>query len=85
MEAKDIVNSILFIRPNAQFSFNDNEITWTDKIQTQPTQSEIDEGFIAYNAAKAAAETQAANAKATAEAKLAALGLTADDLKALGL
>lgn len=31
------------------------------------------------------AETEAKAAKATAQAKLAALGLTADDLKALGL
>ena len=35
--------------------------------------------------AKAQAEAQAAAKKAAAEAKLAALGLTADDLKALGL
>lgn len=34
---------------------------------------------------KIQAETQAAAKKAAAEAKLAALGLTADDLKALGL
>lgn len=36
-------------------------------------------------AAKAQAEAEAAAKKATAEAKLAALGLDADDLKALGL
>ena len=35
--------------------------------------------------AKAQAEAEAATKKAAAEAKLAALGLTADDLKALGL
>ena len=35
--------------------------------------------------AKAEAESQAASAKATAETKLAALGIDADDLKALGL
>ena len=34
---------------------------------------------------KAQAEAEAAAKKAAAEAKLAALGLTADDLKALGL
>lgn len=37
------------------------------------------------NAAKAQAEAEAAAKKAAAEAKLVALGLTADDLKALGL
>jgi hypothetical protein len=36
-------------------------------------------------AAKAEAEALETTAKAAAEAKLAALGLTADDLKALGL
>jgi hypothetical protein len=36
-------------------------------------------------AAKLEAEAQAATKKAAAEAKLAALGLDADDLKALGL
>ena len=35
--------------------------------------------------AEAAVKAQAATAKAAAEAKLAALGLTTDDLKALGL
>jgi hypothetical protein len=49
-------------------------------------QQEIDEA--AFNARKAIrdAEAQAkAQAKATAEGKLAALGLTTDDLRALGL
>ena len=36
-------------------------------------------------AAKAAAQVQADTAKVAAQAKLAALGLTTDDLKALGL
>ncbi len=45
-------------------------------------QWEIDK---AKSAEREAKETQAQAAKAAAEAKLAALGLTADDLKALGL
>jgi hypothetical protein len=50
-----------------------------------------DEEFANYQSdvaryeAKIEAWAQAEAAKATAEAKLAALGLTADDLKALGL
>ena len=40
---------------------------------------------IARTKAMAEAEAEAIAAKAAAEAKLAALGLTADDLKALGL
>ena len=38
-----------------------------------------------FELAKIQEEADKANAKAAAEAKLAALGLTADDLKALGL
>jgi hypothetical protein len=41
--------------------------------------------FIANKNAKEEAETQALAARTAAEAKLAALGLTTDDLKALGL
>jgi hypothetical protein len=49
-------------------------------------QQEIDEAN--YLASKAIADAEAeakAQAKATAESKLAALGLTTDDLRALGL
>jgi regulator of protease activity HflC (stomatin/prohibitin superfamily) len=49
-------------------------------------QQEIDEAN--YLASKAIADAEAeakAQAKATAEGKLAALGLTTDDLRALGL
>jgi hypothetical protein len=41
--------------------------------------------LIAAQKAKDAAEAQAASDKLTAQAKLEALGLTSDDLKALGL
>ena len=49
------------------------------------TKAEYEAGFDQYDAWKAQQDTKAATAKASAEAKLAALGLTADDLKALGL
>ena len=60
----------------------------TNEIETREMN---DEEFSAYeillaNAkAEAEAKTLAETAKATAQAKLEALGLTADDLKALGL
>ena len=85
MDVKLLLNVLTFIRPNAEFSLDENGLTWLDKKQIQPTESEIEAGLVAYNAAQAAAETEIAQAKATAEAKLAALGLTTDDLKALGL
>jgi hypothetical protein len=85
MDYKDMRRSIAFIRPGAEFVLTNDELTWLDKTQSEPTTAEIEAGIIAFKAADTAAETQAQAAKTAAEAKLAALGLTADDLKALGL
>ena len=49
------------------------------------TDKELEDGLIAYEAKIEADKIEASTKKAAAEAKLAALGLTADDLKALGL
>jgi hypothetical protein len=49
------------------------------------TKEEYQAGFAQYDTWKAEQDAAKAQAKASAEAKLAALGLTADDLKALGL
>lgn len=52
---------------------------------TPITKEEFEAGFAQYDAWKAEQDANAAAAKSTAEAKLAALGLTTGDLKALGL
>ena len=49
------------------------------------TKEQWEQAFIDYDAWKAEQDAAKAQAKAAAEAKLAALGLTADDLRALGL
>ena len=49
------------------------------------SKTEFESGFAKYDAWKAEQDTAQAAKKAQAEAKLEALGLTADDLKALGL
>ncbi len=49
------------------------------------TKEQFEAGFTKYDAWKAEQDAAQAAKKAAAEAKLAALGLTADDLKALGL
>jgi hypothetical protein len=55
-------------------------------LECEPiTKEQFEAGFAQVETAKAQAEAEAAAKKAAAEAKLAALGLTADDLKALGL
>lgn len=49
------------------------------------TKEEYLEGFAKYDAWKVKQEAEAAAKKAAAEAKLVALGLSTEDLKALGL
>jgi len=81
----ELVEAIKYIRPNADFAVSEMQIEWLDKKQSQPTEQEIAEGVIAYKAKLEADKLDKAAKKAAAEAKLAALGLDADDLKALGL
>jgi hypothetical protein len=59
-------------------------ITWVDD-RPRCTKAQFEAGFAEYDAWKAEQDSAKAEAKAAAEAKLEALGLTADDLKALGL
>jgi hypothetical protein len=55
-------------------------------IEATPiTKAQFEAGFAKYDNWKANEAEAKATAKAAAEAKLAALGLTTDDLKALGL
>lgn len=79
------LKAIQHIRPDAEFVLSGDELTWLDTKQTQPTDAEIEAGWIAYQAKIEADKAEAAAKKEAAEAKLAALGLDADDLKALGL
>lgn len=85
MTTEEITNAIVFIRPGAEFIVRGEEVEWLDENQNEPTKAEIQAGLIAYNDKLKADKAAAAAKKAAAEAKLGALGLTADDLKALGL
>jgi len=85
MKLDEKIEAILHIRPNAQFTLHGENLEWLDSKQPEPTETEIEAGWIAYQAKIAQDKKTAENAKATAEAKLAVLGLTVDDLKALGL
>jgi len=85
MEHKDKIKSLAFIRPNAEFILRDDELQWLDKKQDKPTHAEIETGWVAYQAAEEAEAQAKASAKTAAQAKLAALGLTVEDLSALGL
>jgi hypothetical protein len=63
-----------------------NDFDGIQFIEATPiTKAQFEAGFAQYDAWKAEQDSAQLAAKATAEAKLAALGLTTDDLKALGL
>lgn len=85
MESLEISKTVHYIKPNAEFNIRGNELEWLDENQTKPTKKEIEAGWVAYQAAKEAQVQTQATAKASAQAKLAALGLTVEDLTALGL
>lgn len=74
------------LRPNTAWTLDEHKgLCFNDEKITKPTDAEIEQAaqeILASDAAKAQAK---ADAKASAKAKLAALGLTADDIAALGL
>ena len=80
-----MADAIQFIRPSAEFSLRGEELEWLDEKQIEPTSAEIKAGLIAYKEAQESESKARATAKAAAQAKLAALGLTVEDLQALGL
>ena len=84
MDYRDISRAITFIRPGAEFLLNNDELTWLDKTQTEPTKAEIEAGIAAFKDDDAKKEAAAQATKEAAIAKLAALGLDLDDLKSLG-
>ena len=83
-----LVQAIHKLKPNSQFSYSNYDystIKWDVLDGDAPTQAEIDEAIEQVKADELAEAEAKAQARATAESKLAALGLTTEDLKALGL
>lgn len=85
MQFNERLKAIQFIRPNAQFVLAGDNLTWFDEEQSEPTEAEIEAGWVAYQAKVETNKADAQAKKAAAEAKLVALGLNLDDLRALGL
>jgi hypothetical protein len=80
-------NVLSMLIPTANFSIEGDDyasIVWIDGKQLV-TKEQFEAGFAQYDAWKAEQEAKAAADKVSATAKLEALGLTVDDLKALGL
>ena len=74
-----LAKALVSLRPGKEFTFNDEDLTtvrWNDPDVTTPTQAEVD-------AELARLAQEELDKKVAAEAKLAALGLTPDDFKAL--
>ncbi len=72
--------------PNGGYVQYGEEYEGIQFLECEPiTKAEFEGGYAQYDAWKADQDAAKVQAKASAEAKLAALGLTTDDLKALGL
>ena len=72
--------------PTGGWVLSGNDWEGVTFIEATPiTQAQFEAGFAQYDAWKVEQDAQMAADKASATAKLEALGLTADDLKALGL
>ncbi len=72
--------------PEKEWVISGNDFDSIQWIKGEPiTKAEFEAGFAKVDAWKAEQDAAIAADKASATAKLQALGLTADDLKALGL
>ena len=81
-----VQNVLGMLIPNGGYVARGEEYEGIEFIECEPiTKAQFQAGFAQYDAWKAEQEAKAAADKASATAKLEALGLTADDLKALGL
>ena len=78
-----IIDAILFLLPDAQFVLVGDDYENIEWVDERP-KPKIEELKKALEQIKLKKESDI-QAKAAAQAKLAALGLTADDLKALGI
>lgn len=86
-KVNNITTALLSLRPNCVWTMigDDYEnIVWNSE-ESKPTLSEIETEIVRLDNEQAAALVAADAAKEAAQAKLAVLGLTANDLKALGL
>ncbi len=81
------INEVLgFLIPNGGYVATGEDYEGIQFIDCDPiTKAEFEAGFAQYDAWKAQKDAEILAAKESAQAKLAALGLTTEDLKALGL
>ena len=85
MNTEQIGNALKQLGFNNGWAISGDEIVLWEHDAPQPTEKELKDADKLWEQTKANAQAQADLAKEAAQAKLAALGLTTDDLKALGL
>jgi hypothetical protein len=72
--------------PNGGWYISGNDYEGIQFLECEPiTKKQFTDGFAQYDAWKTAQDAAQVSAKSAAQAKLAALGLTVEDLQALGL
>jgi len=76
----DKILAIQHIRPNAKFILRDETLEWLDETQIQPSEKEIEAGWVAYKLAQEAEAESKATQKA---ALLNRLGITDQEAKLL--
>jgi hypothetical protein len=82
-KASDVLSMLI---PQGGWAITGEEYEGIQFLECEPiTKAQFQAGFAEYDTWKAAQDAQIAADKASATAKLEALGLTANDLKALGL
>jgi len=86
MKSYDYSDVMEMLRPEGGWIMRGDSFEGLTFIYGEPvTKQELEKGYAEYPAWKAAQEAQEEAKKASALAKLAALGLTTEDLTALGL
>ena len=83
-----LAEAINLYNPSAQWTLLGDDyatLDWHSVDIAKPTKAELEKLLSEVESIKAQQEAKAAADKASATAKLEALGLTANDLKALGL
>jgi hypothetical protein len=74
------IKALQHIRPDAEYVMRELDLEWLDTKQAEPTEDEIEAGWVAYQAAQQAE----AEAKATQKAALLnRLGLTQEEFNTL--
>ena len=79
-------DAIYLLKPTAEFSFIDNDystVKWDNLDGDAPTQSEITAAIKIIKANEAKAEADKVAAKQSAQTKLAALGLTEEEVASI--